>query len=214
MSEPILLDPVEIRILGSLMEKQQTTPEYYPLTLNALTTACNQKTNREPVMELREEEIERALRRLQDDGYVWQVLGGRATRWDHKLGGKWGLDPARRAVMTLLLLRGAQTPGELRGRSERMFRFETIDEVEATLRTLADREEPLARELPRRPGQKESRWMHLAGDPSALEESTADVASVEVETRSESLGSRVERLEVTVERLAKELGELNAKLGE
>src|SRR5438874_6159297 len=147
------LDAIEIRILGSLIEKQLATPEYYPLTLNALVAACNQKSSREPVMELSENDVQRALDRLQDEKLVWKVLGGRATRYDHNLDATWQLDRAAKAVLGLLFLRGAQTAGEIRTRSDRMHEFGAIDDVEATLQHLA----PLVQEIPRRPGQKEAR---------------------------------------------------------
>src|SRR5207249_12110414 len=119
------LDPTEIRILGSLMEKQLATPEYYPLTINALVAACNQKSNREPVMELAESDVQRALDRLQDEKLVWKVMGGRAVRYDHNLDTQWQLDRRSKALLTLLFLRGPQTPGELRGRSDRLHEFES-----------------------------------------------------------------------------------------
>ncbi|HEV2721017.1 MAG TPA: YceH family protein, partial [Thermoanaerobaculia bacterium] len=127
------LDPVEQRVLGALMEKQLSTPEYYPLTVNALVAACNQKSNREPVMELSESEIQRALDRLQDEKLVWKVMGGRAVRYDHNLDSQWQLDRRSKALLTLLFLRGEQTAGELRGRSDRLHEFEGIAEVEETL---------------------------------------------------------------------------------
>ena len=160
---PRTLDPTELRILGSLMEKQLSTPEYYPLTLNALVAAANQKSNREPVMELSDADVQRALDRLQDEKLVWRVMGGRAVRFDHNLDKVWHLKPAEKAIITLLFLRGPQTPGELRGRSDRLHKFESVAEVEDTLRDMSAHSEPLVRELPRRPGQKESRWAHTAG---------------------------------------------------
>src|ERR1043165_7733433 len=160
---PRPLDPVELRILGSLMEKQLSTPEYYPLTLNALVAAANQKSNREPVMELGEDELSRALDRLQDEKLVWKVLGGRATRYDHNLDPVWHLNRKEKALLTLLFLRGPQTSGEMRGRSDRLQTFDSVTEVEETLREMAAHSEPLVRQLPRRPGQKEERWAHTAG---------------------------------------------------
>src|ERR1700736_1734132 len=160
------LDAIEVRILGSLAEKQMSTPEYYPLTLNALVAACNQKSNREPVMELSEDDVQRALDRLQEEKLVWKVMGGRAVRWEHNLDTNLQLDRPAKAALTLLFLRGAQTPGELRGRSDRLHSFESIDEVEGTLQRL----DPMVRELPRRPGQKETRWYHtLGGAPAIME---------------------------------------------
>jgi uncharacterized protein YceH (UPF0502 family) len=161
---PRRLDAVECRVLGALLEKEQTTPEYYPLTVNALVAACNQKTNREPVMELSEGEVTAALERLRKNVLVWSSEGARSDRWRHALDRRWRLTPATKAVVTLLLLRGPQTPGELRGRSERLRRFATPAEVETALAELASGREPLARELPRAPGQKENRWTHLAGE--------------------------------------------------
>src|SRR5437588_2912521 len=184
---PRTLDPVEVRILGSLMEKQFATPEYYPLTLNALVAACNQKSNREPVMELGDDEVQRALDRLQDEKLVWKVMGGRAVRWEHNLDSNLQIDRPSKAVLTLLFLRGAQTPGELRGRSDRLYSFESIAEVEETLRRL----EPLVVELSRRPGQKESRWSQVLGGAPPL---TAALVADERQS-SEPLSARVQRLE-------------------
>ncbi|MDP9361999.1 MAG: YceH family protein [Acidobacteriota bacterium] len=204
------LDPLEIRILGCLMEKQLATPEYYPLTLNALVAACNQKSNREPVMEVGESDIQRALDRLQDEKLVWKVLGGRATRWDHNLDTTWHLDRPAKAVLALLFLRGAQTAGELRGRSDRLNPFETIADVEATLQRLGTGEDAILRELPRRSGQKETRWIHRLGgayvEPAAIEEET--------QRSGEPLSLRVQRLEEQVAAVMSELRESKAKLGE
>ena len=205
------LDPREIRILGCLMEKQLATPEYYPLTLNALVAACNQKSNREPVMEAGESDMQRALDRLQDEKLVWKVLGGRATRWDHNLDTAWHLDRPAKAVLTLLFLRGAQTAGELRGRSDRLHAFETIEDIEAMLQRLGSGDDALLRELPRRSGQKETRWMHRLGGAYAE-------PLIEVEDEPASPGAplsvRVRQLEEQVATLMVELRELKAKLGE
>ena len=210
---PRTLDPVEIRILGSLMEKQLSTPEYYPLTLNALVAAANQKSNREPVMELGESEIERALDRLQDEKLVWRVMGGRAVRFDHNLDSVWHLKRPEKALLTLLFLRGPQTSGELRGRSDRLHSFDTVAEAEDTLRDMAAHSEPLVRQLPRRPGQKEERWAHTAG--GAIVEMPAPATTTEPEARtSEPLSSRVTRLEEQVAELTAALRELKEKLGE
>src|SRR5437867_1806659 len=197
------LDAIEIRILGSLAEKQMATPEYYPLTLNALVAACNQKSNREPVMELTEDEVQRGLDRLQQEKLVWKVMGGRAVRWEHNLDSELQLDRPSRAVLALLFLRGAQTAGEIRGRSDRLYSFGSIADVEETLRRL----DPLVRETPRRPGQKESRWTQLlSGAPPPM------VAEPEMHT--EPLSARVQRLEEQVAALMDELRTLKAKLGE
>src|SRR5947208_1313128 len=208
---PRTLDATEVRILGSLMEKQLSTPEYYPLTLNALIAACNQKSNREPVMEVGESEVQRALDRLQDEKLVWKVLGGRATRWDHNLDATWHLDRPAKAVIALLFLRGPQTAGELRGRSDRLHSFEAIDDVEATLQRLGSAGDAIVRELPRRPGQKEARWTHILGgaviDAPTVEDDVPAAAG-------EPLSVRVQRLESQVATLMTELRELKAKLGE
>jgi uncharacterized protein YceH (UPF0502 family) len=209
---PRTLDPVEIRILGSLLEKQLSTPEYYPLTLNALVAATNQKSNREPVMELGESELSRALDRLQDERLVWRVLSGRATRFDHNLDKVWNLDRREKALMALLFLRGPQTAGELRGRSDRLAQFETVGEVEELLRDMAAHSEPLVRQLPRRPGQKEERWAHTAGG-ATVEEPIAESVASET-SRGEPLSARVARLEEQVAALTVALGDLKAKLGE
>ena len=174
---PRRLDAVECRVLGALLEKEQTTPEYYPLTVNALVAACNQRNNREPVMELSAGEVTAALERLRKNVLVWSSEGARSERWRHALDRRWRLTPATKSLVTLLLLRGPQTPGELRGRSERMHRFATPDVVEAALAELAAGREPLARELPRAPGQKENRWIHLAGEERPAGEAGAAAAT-------------------------------------
>ncbi|MGZ5442874.1 MAG: YceH family protein [Thermoanaerobaculia bacterium] len=207
---PRTLDPVEIRVLGSLMEKQLATPEYYPLTLNALVAAANQKSNREPVMELGDEELQRVLERLQDEKLVWKVLGGRAVRYDHNLDPVWHLNRKEKALLTLLFLRGPQTAGELRGRSDRLQQFDAVADVEETLREMAAHSEPLVKQLPRRPGQKEERWAHLAGG-AVIEDAIAPEPET---TRSEPLSQRVQKLEEQMAMLANELRELKAKLGE
>ncbi len=206
MRLPKTFDPVEIRVLGALLEKEQATPEYYPLTVNALIAACNQKSNRDPVMELDSNDVLEALNRLHEDVLVWQKSGGRADRWRHSLDRRWELDGPTKAIMTLLLLRGGQTPGELKGRGERLHRFASTTEVEDALRRLAEEPEPLVVQLPRRPGQKESRWMHLAA--GAPEEEALQVAAnraVDSPVRS-PLVDRIEELEERVAQIEGELG--------
>jgi uncharacterized protein YceH (UPF0502 family) len=195
------------------MEKQLSTPEYYPLTLNALLAAANQKSNREPVMELGDAEIQRALDRLQDEKLVWKVLGGRAVRYDHNLDPVWHLNRKEKALLTLLFLRGPQTAGELRGRSDRLQQFDTVAEVEEVLRDMAAHSEPLVKQLPRRPGQKEERWAHLAGG-AVVEDVFSAAAAEPSEPRGEPLSARVLRLEEQVATLSAELRELKSKLGE
>ena len=210
MKLPRTLDVVEARVLGCLLEKQQATPEYYPLTLNALVAACNQRSSREPVMELDPGDVSAALDRLHAEVLVWPVPGGRAPRFRHALE-RWELDPGSRATITLLLLRGSQTPGELKGRSERLHRFESTDEVQAALDRLASGDEPLVVQLERRPGQKESRWAHLVcGEPAV------EVAARPEPPAAESAPARADRLaelEERVTRLEAELGRLKEALG-
>jgi uncharacterized protein YceH (UPF0502 family) len=208
---PRQLDPAEIRVLGVLLEKEQTTPEACPLTVNAILAGANQKTNREPVMALTEEQVTDALERLRQDVLVWRTESSRSERWQQSVVRRWGLDRAGKALMTLLLLRGAQTAGELRSRSDRMHPFASLEEVESALRAMAEIDEPLVRELPRRPGQKETRWIHLVGDiaepaePDPLAEPPiADRAANHPGDRP-SLAARVERLEATVAQIAEDL---------
>ena len=212
---PRTLDAAEVRVLGSLMEKQLSTPEYYPLTLNALVAACNQKSNREPVMDLGESEITRALDRLQDEKMAWKVMGGRAVRYDHNLDNMWHINRREKALLTLLFLRGPQTAGELRGRSDRLQSFESVPEVEEILRDMAAHSEPLVQQLPRRPGQKEERWMHTAGGAAAVEAyATAPEPEAHAPAAGEPLSVRVQKLEAQVAALTEELRGLKEKLGE
>jgi uncharacterized protein YceH (UPF0502 family) len=204
------LEAVEIRVLGSLAEKQMSTPEYYPLTLNALIAACNQKSNREPVMEVAEAEVQRALESLQEEKLAWRVVGGRAVHWEHNLDTALQLDPALKAVLTLLFLRGPQTPGELRGRSDRLHPFGAISDVEETLQRLAASPDPLVREIARLPGQKESRWMHLLGSAPH-----PDLLPASGERALERpIAARIQRLEEQIIALLEEMNALKAKLGE
>ncbi len=215
---PRPFDAVEIRVLGALLEKQQATPEYYPLTAHALLAACNQKTNRDPVMELDEASVSAALERLREHVLVWKTGGARAEKWEQNVERRWGLDAATKAVMTLLLLRGEQTPGELRGRSDRLHAFATPGEVEKALRELAAGPEPLVAERPRRPGQKESRWTHLAGGAASDAANAADArpapAAAAPWAPPSDLATRLSSLELAVADLARGLGELKKRLGE
>lgn len=201
---PRPLDAAEVRVLGALLEKEQTTPELYPLTVNSLIQACNQKTAREPVMEMSEGAVHGTLRQLLLDEMVSRSEGVRVTRWHHALNLRWSLDPGRKAVMTLLLLRGPQTPGELRSRSERLHPFASVGELEDALLALAAAPEPLVRELPKGPGQKEARWTHLLGGEAAVEKVTpavrryADDEGEDLVTRVADLNRRVRELERVV----------------
>ncbi len=167
-----LLSDVEVRVLGSLIEKDITTPDYYPLSLNALVNACNQKNNRDPVMALDEDAVRAALESLQRQRLAGPASGadGRVTKYEHRLQEVFNFDRREMAILCVLLLRGAQTPGELRGLTERMYRFEELEDVHATLDRLSQREPPLVAVLPRQPGTKESRYMQLfSGNTAPLE---------------------------------------------
>lgn len=201
MRLPRELDPVEIRVLGCLLEKEQTTPEAYPLTLKALVTACNQKSSRTPVMNLSEADVRGALDRLHQEVLVWPVSGARSERWRHALRRQWKLEDPTHAVMTLLLLRGPLTVGAIRNRADRIHSFSDNREVENALSTLSQGDEPLTMLLERRPGQNEARWMHLvAGMPDEEE-----LASIEKEGGGTSLSQRVTDLEDRLARLEETL---------
>src|SRR5580698_7025591 len=157
----------EVRVLGSLIEKDITTPDYYPLSLNALMNACNQKSNREPVMQLDEDTVRDALEGLQQVRMAGPARGtdSRVTKYEQRLQEVFNFTRAETAILCVLLLRGPQTPGELRGRTERMHRFEDLTEVQSTLQRLMQRDPPLVKILPRQPGTKEARYKHLlSGD--------------------------------------------------
>jgi uncharacterized protein YceH (UPF0502 family) len=164
------LDAIEQRVIGSLLEKERTVPDSYPMTLNAVRSACNQTSGRDPVMALGELEVQAGLDRLRGQGLTRVVHpshGARTPKHRQVLDDVLGLEPAERAVLTLLLLRGAQTPGELRSRADRLHDFESLEQVQATLHMLAVRPDPLTEELPRQPGQKEARWVHRLGPMDA-----------------------------------------------
>jgi uncharacterized protein YceH (UPF0502 family) len=197
---PRELDAVEIRVLGCLLEKEQTTPDAYPLSVNALVGACNQKSNRDPVMSLSAGDVEATLDRLHAEVMVWPVEGARTRKWRHSLDRKWELTPDTRAVLTVLLLRGAQTAGEIRARTERMHTFTDTAGVERVLGDLAAGDEPMIVHLERQPGQKEARWTHLVGGqpnvPTAVfEPSTVEPAGTSLSQRVADLEDRVRRLE-------------------
>lgn len=173
------LDPIELRVLGALAEKAMTTPDSYPLSLNSLTTACNQKTGRDPVTEYSDSEVRQALDRVSRRGLAGTTTGAgsRVAKFRHLLESQLGLSKRELAVLTVLMLRGPQTPGELRTRTDRMQSFESVEMVEETLALLGDREEPLAYDLPRRPGQGASRFVHGLSGESDLEAMADEAAS-------------------------------------
>ena len=205
-----LLSDVEVRVLGSLIEKDIITPDYYPLSLNAVVNACNQKNNRDPVMTLDEEAVRTALDSLQVRRLAGPAGGAdsRVTKYEHRLQEVFNFDRRETAILCALLLRGAQTPGELRGRTERMYRFEALDDVHATLDRLSQREPPLVAVLPRQPGTKESRYMHLfSGGVTA-----ADPVPVRARDSSPAGGDRIAHLESEVAGLRKEVAEMQGQL--
>ena len=185
------LTEIEVRVLGALIEKDITTPDYYPLSLNALVNACNQKNNRDPVMTVDEAAVRQALTTLQEKRMAGPASGAdsRVTKYEHRLQEVFNFDRREIAVVCVLLLRGAQTPGELRGRTERMYRFEALEDVVSTLDRLGQREVPLVCILARQPGTKEYRYMHLfSGEPL---EPTVTRAAVERDSGGSSSGSEV-----------------------
>jgi len=217
-SEPVQLTLAEARVLGALVEKEVTTPDYYPLSLNALMNACNQRSNREPVMDLDEEAMRQALHGLEDLGLAGRARGadGRVTKYEHWLGEAFNFSRAETALVCVLLLRGPQTPGELRGRTERLHRFDEISEVLAGLQKLMEREPALVAVLPRQPGTKEARYAHLlSGNVEAA------VAAENAFVRRESGGNpeqdarheeRIAQLEATLAELRQELLTLRKKI--
>jgi uncharacterized protein YceH (UPF0502 family) len=206
------LSPFEARVLGVLSEKQFLTPDIYPLSLNAIVNAANQLSNRDPVMSLGEETVEACLKRLQDNHLVqtYYPAGSRVAKYQQMLREVFSLDDARLAVITLLLLRGPQTFGELRGRSGRMHSFATVDSVERALNELAVEDRPLVMQLPRAPGTKESRWAHLLCGEVAVERQ--EMAAASGSAVVESGGDRVAQLEAEVATLRREVNWLTEEL--
>lgn len=202
LDEP--LHPVEIRILGCLMEKQHATPEYYPLTLNALTAACNQTTNREPVLALDEAEVAAGLESLRDRRLVWFVAGAgsRTTKYEQKLTEDLNLAIQEVAALAVLMLRGPQTAGEIRSRAGRLYPFADLAEAEAALDSLCAAEPPLVLKLPRQPGTKEFRFAHLLGGAPDVESGAPEATAPGP--------SRLEALQAEVASLRQELADLRA----
>ena len=204
MSTELRLNRVEVRVLGALLEKEAATPDYYPLSLNALCAACNQKSNREPVMSLEEDSVLAALDSLRAKGLALVISGAdhRVPKYAHRLGEVFNFDRREQGVLCLLMLRGAQTAGELRGRTERLYAFDDLAGVEATLHRLMERTPPLVAKLARQAGEKEPRFAHLlagevevAGPPAALAE------------RPSPLEERITRLEAEVAELRRQFEE-------
>lgn len=207
-----ILDAAEQRVLGSLMEKCKTTPDYYPMTLNSLTLACNQKSSRKPVVNYEEEEVVLALNSLKKRGLISTATGGssRAVKYKHNFAIVYPLIPAEIAVICLLLLRGPLTPGEINSNSARLYEFENLEEVQDMLEKLANPAMPFVAQLPRRTGQKEVRWMHLlGGEPDIADdyepEEPARKSVSGLEARVEKLEQELAGLKEAFDKLIKEL---------
>jgi len=206
------LSDVEARVLGALVEKEITTPEYYPLSLNALVNACNQKSNRDPVMALDEDAVRSAIRTLNDIGFTRfaSSADSRVGKYEHRLNETFNFHRHEIAILCVLLLRGPQTPGELRTRTERMYAFEDLESVHNVLNLLAKREPALVKVLPRQPGTKESRYVHLLSD-------VAETNAAPGESVSESLAPRLDRIgamEAEIRQLRDDLSALQEQFAE
>jgi hypothetical protein len=214
------LDPIQLRVLGSLVEKEITTPENYPLSLNALVNACNQRSSRDPVLDLTEEEVRQALHSLEDLGLVTPVRDTRVPKYEHRVRTVLNLRRDETAVLCLLLLRGPQTPGELRSRADRLYTFDDLAAVQSTLERLAARTTtdeagnpstgPLTTILPRQPGSRESRYAHLLGAPPDL--SLPHPARPESESPNPSTAQRIAQLEAQVATLTAALQTLQERV--
>lgn len=216
MDSPItipILTAEELRVLGVLMEKSKTTPDYYPMTLNSLTTACNQKSSRKPVVDYEEETVVSALNSLKKKGLISTATGGsiRSVKYKHNFAIVFPVVPAEIALICLLILRGPQTPGELNTNAGRMYEFESIEEVQTVLEKLSQPETPFVKQLPRRSGQKEVRYTHLlGGEPEFEEEETpqepARRSVGELEARVTKLEQDYLSMKEALDKLMKELG--------
>jgi len=204
----ILLTEIEVRVLGSLVEKDATTPDYYPLSINALVNACNQKSNRDPFMTLTEDAVRQALASLKEKKLAGPVnsADSRVTKYEHRMQEVFNFSRGENAALCVLMLRGAQTPGELRGRTERIHSFEDLDEVQSALQKLMQRDPPLVQVLQRQPGTKESRYMHLLCglvEPFVMPEPNATPRAIRMDN-----AERLEKLEETVAGLQKDVKDL------
>jgi uncharacterized protein YceH (UPF0502 family) len=216
------LTPVEARVLGCLLEKERTTPEYYPLSLHALAAACNQTSNRDPVLSLGEREIEEAINTLREKKLASVVFGAgaRVQKYRHTLPEIYNLSPQEDALLCVLLLRGPQTPGELRARAERMAGFSSLAEVENVLDGLAKAAEPLVRSLQPRPGQKERRYVQLlAGEPPEESPATSSGSGAPAPKAfaarpDDELTRRVEALEQALSEMREQLGSVREELAQ
>jgi uncharacterized protein YceH (UPF0502 family) len=216
------LDPIQIRVLGALIEKEIATPETYPLSLNALLAACNQRSSRDPVLDLGEDEVRQALHILEDAGFTAVVRDSRVPKYEHRVRTVLNLRRDETAVLCLLFLRGPQTPGELRSRADRLYSFDGLEAVESTLARLmaASSEEtalrPLVTVLPKQPGSREARYAHLLGGPvetgSKESDSGGRVESERAAASGSTLAGRVAELEAEVATLRAALAAIEARL--
>ena len=213
----IHLTPCEIRVIGCLLEKQRTTPEHYPLSLNALTSACNQKSSRDPVLDLDEDTVQATIDALLKKHYVTDRsgFGSRVTKYQHRFCntefGSLKFSEQEAGIICVLMLRGPQTPGELRTRTDRLCKFMDVGEVESTLDQLMQRDDgPFVVKLPREPGKRESRFAHLFGDAAELQEPAATETPAAAVSHPES--GRMEQLEQMVKRLQGQVADLKARL--
>ena len=207
--DTILLNEIETRVLGALVEKELTTPEYYPLSLNALVNACNQKSNRDPAMNLDEELVREALRTLDKKGLAGPAdsMTGRVSKYEHRLQEAYNFTRYETAILAELLLRGPQTPGELRSRADRMHKFDDLGIALTTLKKLMEREPPLVKVLPRQPGTKEARYAHLlSGDVEVAPAEAAPHAAAA--SHSSGGGDRIARVEEQLASAQEEIAEL------
>ena len=210
----VVFNEIQARVLGCLVEKEITTPEYYPLSLNALVNACNQKSSRDPVMELSERDVRGALTELEDMGLVRVLADARVPKFEHRMRDGLNLRRDEIAIVCLLLLRGPQTPAELRARADRLYSFDDTAAVQSTLERLAGREEPMTRVLPRQSGSREARWCHLlSGEPVETFTQSADpVRRTTGRVDDEALIGRLAALEEHVRSLTERLNALEGQL--
>lgn len=208
--DTLTLEPHAVRVLGALIEKQALTPDSYPLTLNALLSACNQLTSREPVMQLSEADLSATLDSLLAAKLINERLpaGSRVAKYEHRLNYAWNIDGARLAALALLMLRGAQTAAELRTRAGRLYSFGSVEEVESALNALADKYPPLVLKLARQPGEREARWVHTLHPVAQPAAATAPASG------DDSLAERVSALEQTVASLLQRITELEGGAGQ
>lgn len=209
------LSAIQARVLGCLMEKKETTPDQYPLTLNALRNACNQKSARDPVTNYSEGEVGHVVRELQERNWVHEEWGARTPKYSHRVGQVLGLHSRGLALLCVLILRGPQTPGELKTHGQRLFAFDDLDDIQFALGNLQKHDPPLVTPLPRQPGQKEIRFAHLlCGEPAAPERSASPKARPAEPTANAGLEGRVAALEQALSEMQNRLAKLEDPSGD